>query len=292
LRRALAIAVLAVACDATQADEGRDAALQIAGAQFYRDAPPGDQGGPAVHTVTISPQVFAGASNRHCTGDVDPQGSAVAIALAGDVGYWILPTAPPDIAAPGAPTFTAEVSFARTIAPGPRDFVVRAVDGSGRFGKPEVRTLDVRSAIPAGHLVVALSWTNDADLDLHVVDPNGVEVFARNVSSFEPPPPGAPQLPPDATHDGGVLDFDSNGQCVPDGLRAEHVVWTDAPPRGHYLVRVDTASLCGLASAYWTVEAFLDGKSLGKAEGIATQNDTQFAHERGAGVLALEYDVP
>jgi hypothetical protein len=283
----------ATACDdRTKADDGRDAALQVAGAQFFRQDMPADQGGPAVKTVTISPSVPAGATDRRCGGDAAPESAAIALGLAGDVGYWIVPTSPPDVTAPGFPTFAAEVSFARTLGAGSHDLVVRAVDDAGRFGPAQIRAIDVRSAIPEGRLVISLSWTNDADLDLHVVDPNGVEVFARNPSSYEPPPPGAPKEPPGTPHDGGVLDFDSNGECVADGLRAEHVVWTDAPPRGHYVVRVDAASLCGLPAAYWTVEAFLDGARLAGSRGIATPDDTRFPHERGAGVLALEVDVP
>jgi uncharacterized protein YfaP (DUF2135 family) len=146
--------------------------------------------------------------------------------------------------------------------------------------------------VPQGALVVSLSWDDGADLDLHVVDPNGVEIDKRNINSYQPPPPGAPPEPPGTTHDGGVLDLDSNAQCVADGVRAEHVVWTDAPPRGHYVVRVDTASMCGEAAARWRVEVLLGGAQVAAAQGTSTDADTRFAHELGAGVLAVEFDVP
>jgi len=289
---ALAAGVATTACDRVKADSGRDAALQVDGAQFFRQELPPDQGGPAVSTLSISPTVRAGASGRRCSGATAQSGAAVALALRGDVGYWILPTGLPSFSAPDAPTFGTTVSFASALAAGPYELVAHAVDADGRFGPETTRPLTVTSATPSGHLVISLTWSNDADLDLHVVDPSGTEIYDRNINSYEPPAPGAPKEPPNTPHDGGVLDLDSNAGCVPDGVRAEHVVWTEPPPRGHYIVRVDTASLCGQPYAYWKVEAILDGVRLGGAEGEATEEDTRFAHERGAGVLALELDVP
>jgi hypothetical protein len=40
------------------------------------------------------------------------------------------------------------------------------------------------------------------------------------------------------------------------------------------------------------VEAFLDGVSIGAAQGSSFASDTSYSHDRGAGVLALELDVP
>ncbi|HEY8072901.1 MAG TPA: hypothetical protein VIF62_02295, partial [Labilithrix sp.] len=225
---------------------------------------------------------------RSLTGALAPPATAAAIALAGDTGYWILPAGVADVASPGFPSIKADLAFADSLAPGERDLVVRAVAG-GKFGAANVTPLTVTPpSLPSGVLVVSLRWSNDADLDLHVVDPNGTEVFNRNPSSGPRPTPA----PPDFVPDGGVLDVDSEASCVADGARAENVVWSNPPPSGHYIVRVDTASMCGLPSSYWHAEAFLRGASLGAAEGIATDADTRFGHDRGAGVLALEFDVP
>ena len=101
-----------------------------------------------------------------------------------------------------------------------------------------------------------------------------------------------PTTVPGTEHDGGVLDRDSNAQCVQDGARAEDVVWANEPPHGHYVVRVDASSMCGEAASRWKVEALYRGARLGAAQGTATESDTRFPHERGGGVLALELDVP
>ncbi|AKV01574.1 hypothetical protein AKJ09_08237 [Labilithrix luteola] len=280
-------------CDATNPDQGRDAKLQVTGGQFFREALPSAETGPAVRSVTVSPIVRAGANDRTCSGTVDASSTSVALSLIGDPGYWIVPTGVPDVAAPDFPTFAVRVGFASSLPAGRQTLVTRAVDGAGNFGPAFTRTIDVApQGLPAGVLVVNLRWQNEADLDLHVVDPNGVEIDKHNVNSYEPPPPGSPPEPPGTEHVGGVLDFDSNAQCVQDGLRAENVVWAEAPPRGHYVVRVDTSSLCGAVTSSWRVEAFLEGRSLGAIQGLATDADTRFSHDRGAGVLALEFDVP
>jgi hypothetical protein len=282
-----------MSCDRTQSDQGLDAELRVTGAQFFRETMPADGSGPKVQSVTVGTQFSAGATGKSCSGETDRETTAVAIAIAGDVGYWVLRAGMPSASAIDAPTFTAELSFSSAIRPGPHELVVRAVDARRRFGPEMVKSITVTErGVPDGQLVISLSWDNGANLDLHVVDPSGVEIFKRNINSYEPAAPGSPREAPGTTHDGGVLDFDSHAECVPDGLSTENVVWRDAPPKGHYLVRVDTFSLCGEPIARWRVQAFLRGVRIGAAEGVGTEIDTRYAHDRGAGLLALEVDVP
>lgn len=285
--------VLFAACDGVRADEGADATMHVDGASFVRGDLPAGTSGPGVRSVTTAATFAAGATDRSLSGELDPEATAVAFALAGDLGYWVLRADVPSASALDAPTFATLVSFARRARTGARELVVRAVDRDGRFGPPLVKPIILTDrARPDGQLVISLTWSEKADLDLHVVDPRGVEVFERNPSSYEPPPAGSPPEPPGTPHDGGVLDIDGNGSCVLDGRGAENVVWSDPPPPGRYLVRVDTFSLCGDPVARWRVEAFLHGVRVGAAEGISTETDTRFSHTRGAGVLALELDVP
>lgn len=289
---ALALVALA-SCEDVVADEGSDAVLRVTGAQFVRGGTPADQSGPPVKGLALSPIVHPGSVDRSCSGVLEPAATAVALSIEGDVGYWIVPAGLPDVTAPGFPTFAAQVSFASSLGAGRRVFVARGVDSAGRFGGPLTKPLDVTPAgIPTGKLVVRLSWSVQADLDLHVIDPNGVEIWKRNINSYEPPPPGSSPEPPGTPHPGGVLDFDSMASCVPDGRLAENVVYTDKPPSGRYLVRVDTASLCNTVNAPWRVEAFLDGLPIGAAQGLSIEVDTRYSQDRGAGILALELDVP
>jgi hypothetical protein len=280
-------------CDSTLPDQATDAELQVVGGQFFRGSLPAEETGPVVKSVTLTPIVHPGSSGRQCSGELDPAATAVALAIDGDSGYWIIPAGIPDVAAKGIPTFQTEVAFSSSLALGKQMFFARAVDANGNFGPSKTQSLDVTaSSVPAGQLVISLTWGNDADLDLHVVDPTGVEIFNRNINSYEPPPPGSSPEAPGTPHPGGILDFDSEASCVPDGRHAENVVYADKPPSGHYTVRVDTASLCKEVGAHWRVEGFLAGVSMGAAEGDATVYDAQLPHQRGSGVLALELDVP
>jgi uncharacterized protein YfaP (DUF2135 family) len=169
---------------------------------------------------------------------------------------------------------------------------VRAVAPDGHYGPPATVMLTASTTpVPDGELVVSLAWDSQSDLDLHLVVPDGIEVWSRNINSYQPPPPG--QLPdPEAWKSGGILDFDSNSQCVLDGRRLEDVVWTQAPPKGRYKVRVDTFSLCSEVGAAWTVTVKLHGQEVAQVHGQSRDADVRGVHEQGAGVDALEFDVP
>lgn len=280
-------------CDGASSDPGLDARMRVAGAQFVEGAPPTDAAGPKVVSVDLSSnQIRAGQIGKPLSAALDPSATAAAIGLEGDRGYWIVPAGLPDVQAPEFPTFHVQLSFAADLAAGDYALDVRAADAMGRTGPPTVLPLSASGLpVPVGDLVITLRWDTEADLDLHVIDPAGVEIYKSNINSYEAPPPGQP-LDPTAWQKGGILDLDSNAQCTIDGRRQENVIWKEAAPAGHYRVLVDTFSLCGEASASWSVEVRKAGKSLAHAEGQSGPVDEQMPHDRGAGVLALDVDVP
>lgn len=274
---ALVALVLLAGCDGVSSDFGLDAEMLVTGAQFVRGAMPGDVGGPSVVALDLSSNsVAAGEIEKPLRGSLDPEATAAAIGLEGDVGYWIVPTGLADVAAPGFPTFDVTLAFAEDLRAGERELVVRAVDAEDRFGASETRTLTASGLpFPEGALVVSLAWDREADLDVHVEIPGGGVIWKGDIVDA-----------------GGMLDFDSNAGCVVDGRRREYVIWKDPPPPGHYVVRVDAFSLCAESFANWKVDVRLAGESLGRAEGESGVTDTHFPHDRGAGVLALDFDVP
>ena len=139
--------------------------------------------------------------------------------------------------------------------------------------------------------MVSLWWDTESDLDLHVVDPYGAEIWAGNLNSFDRYA-AIPTTDAGAWNEGGILDFDSNAGCVIDGRCNENVVWSVGPPAGSYEARVDTFSLCGNSAARWTVEAFLNGISLGRAEGEAVPASQRFTKGQGSGLAALAFTIP
>ena len=70
-----------------------------------------------------------------------------------------------------------------------------------------------------GDVQVTLQWGSGADLDLHIFEPDGTEIF------YDQPGPSP---------SGGQLDVDSNAQCDP-GASVENVFWpSGAAPQGDF----------------------------------------------------------
>ena len=274
------------------------------------------QGGQAMHgsiagppdsspaTVTPFPRnstIFPGEVNKSIYGNVGPDVNAVALGVAGDSAYWLVPALTAVSTDPHSSAFTASLSLSPALAsspllqPDPDDpstlvlpLSFRAVDPAGNFGSASVYSLFIEPQGVEGTLVVSLDWDAPVDLDLRVQVPadnaaGSVVVWAKARSA-------EPNLP-DGGADGN-LDFDSNEDCQIDGRDNENVVWTGQPPTGHYIVRVDAFSLCGQMSAAWRAIAYTPQGTVGEASGVLTGAATREAPTAGAGLTAFEFDYP
>jgi hypothetical protein len=283
------------ACSGGVSDNpGLDAYMRVDGAQFVSGPmPAGSPVGPQVLSLDlVNSLIYPNFPDDGVSGDLAPTATAAAIGLQGDVGYWIVVGGVANYTSPTDPTYSATAAFSNGIVAGKYTLVVQGVDGRGNFGPPSTRILTALAApplepIPTGDLVVTLTWDNDTNLDLHVVDPQGDDLYWGDQST----------QPPFSFDQGdggsyGTIDDDSNANCVIDGLDREDAVWTGPPPSGTYTVRVDAASLCGQPIANWTVKVVLQGKVVGETSGVAVDADTRGTHGAGAGVTALTFDVP
>ncbi len=297
-RGALAGCLLATACGSgATSDLGLGSLMRVEGAQYVAGPMPAPSPqGPSVESIELpTTTIWPGLANKAFQGALAATATAAAVTLEGDRGYWLVVAGVPDFSTPGLPSFQGTASFAPTLEEGKHTFEVAAIDANGVFGSPSIQTLTATAgspsaAAPTGQLVVTLTWDTEADLDLHVVDPLGNEIYHGDPSSQPAPVPG--QAPPADAGGFGYLDFDSNAGCVIDGLRREDVIWAGAPPSGEYLVRVDAPSLCGAPIANFQVHAVLEGAVVGEAGGVALDSDTWGPHDRGAGELVLTFDVP
>lgn len=146
--------------------------------------------------------------------------TSVAVAVQGVDGYYQL-TGLPD------PTSQSIVVFLAATAAQTFDFLIGA--GTGTTIGPLTTVPVTLTTVGTGDIEVSLSWGTPTDLDLHVVEPSGEEIYYGNKTS--------------AT--GGMLDLDSNAGCDIDDIDAEHVTWPGVtPPSGTYEVIVDPWSLC------------------------------------------------
>jgi hypothetical protein len=288
-----------VACSGANPSSGQTAYMRVQGAQFIAGAIDTATHGSSPMVSSVSTQnndLFPGVSGKSISGSVGPGSTAVLLGLQGDSGYWVVPVQYPDQNTPGNFTFSASVSFSPDTPSGDAGdlfLVVRATDKSGNIGPALLQPMTMEAPRPAGVLVISLDWDTHADLDLHVVlpaeDAGTTEIWSRKPSAL---PVGQPSATVDDGMAAGYLDFDSNSQCVIDGRDAENVIFPTTAPVGHYIVRVDTFSLCSEVTAQWRVRVFTQGQSTPslQAFGQSTDTDTRFPHGQGAGVQALSFD--
>ena len=112
-----------------------------------------------------------------------------------------------------------------------------AADVAGNVGVVAPRSFEALE-VGTGDIQVALAWDTDADVDLHVIDPGGNEIYWADRNSPT----------------GGQLDLDSNAACAGDNVRNENITWaTGTAPVGTYIVRVDYWSSCNVSSTNYTV---------------------------------------
>jgi uncharacterized protein YfaP (DUF2135 family) len=105
---------------------------------------------------------------------------------------------------------------------------------------------------------VTLLWRGDDDLDLHVIDPDGTELYYDN--------PASPS--------GGTLDHDDRAGCGVGGAHAENVFWpTGGAPTGNYQVYVGNYSGCGGRQAY-QVQVTINGTVAQTLSGSLGSGDT------------------
>jgi len=102
--------------------------------------------------------------------------------------------------------------------------------GVGAAHRATITTTDLATA----DVAVILKWTGASDVDLHVIDGKGQEVYYANSTTAE----------------GGSLDLDSNAGCSIDNVNQETISWPQGhAPSGTYTIKVDYYDDCGVASS-------------------------------------------
>jgi len=103
---------------------------------------------------------------------------------------------------------------------------------------------------------IVATWDSAADVDLHVVEPSGTEIYWGNMG-------------PTAT--GGSLNVDANDECRQNlGVNKEIVSWAVGAPNGVYTVRIDLYENCNAAPTNYSVAITNGGRALPALTGILT----------------------
>jgi hypothetical protein len=303
--RAATILVLLGACGGGASNDlGYEAPLQVPGAQFRPGPFPAPTGGPNVdgEPIPTTTQIVIGNFEQTVNASVGANAHGAIIGVVGADGNWIVTAGPPVFNMPDDGTISTRFGLGDAAQPGPFVLQLAAVDGAGKIGSAaSVELVADPVPLPAADagatLLVGLVWDNAADLDLHVVDPEGHEAWTGQPSTFPYPDPMTCNCVPvvqaaDDMWDAGVLDRDDNKDCkFADATPSEHVVWHALPPTGKYTVRVDARSMCGAPDVAWYVEVLdTNQQLLAAARGVSTPDDVTYAaHGAGAGQTALTF---
>jgi hypothetical protein len=151
-------------------------------------------------------------------------------------------------------------------------FYFAVVDASGKQGPLAAQAVEALD-VGTGAVQVSVSWNVDSDVDLHVVDPDGEEIYFGNPESAS----------------GGQLDLDSNPDCDIDGKRNENITWKETAPPGTYTVRVALYDACGVSPSEYVVTIRVAGEPTRTFTGtLAGEGDGGTA---GAGVEVATFEV-
>lgn len=174
-----------------------------------------------------------------------------------------------------APTTSTSIIVTLSQAPPSTEFsvVVAVVGADGTASATDATNVSVVE-VGTGDVQVSVSWNEDVDADLYVVDPEGETIYYGATTSSS----------------GGELDLDSNPSCQIDGIRNENVTWpTGEAPSGTYEVRLNLYADCGIDRTSWVVTVQAVGRTY-RWEGVLEAPGLGGGAE--AGIVVGRFDVP
>ncbi|MEP6572945.1 MAG: hypothetical protein ABJD11_09620 [Gemmatimonadota bacterium] len=234
-RRTAAFAALGilVGCSASLKESGNDIGSYISRvtdatgtivATLHPEDAPSPNGGPVSTVAGIKAMVNGGSSQQTIAGS--PDFTSVIVAIPGVHGYY-------ELTLPASSPQTGVVLGAQNDLPNMNLTMTYAVTAGGAVGTYVTQPMQVIH-VGTGDVQVSVSWSDSSDVDLHVVDPNGEEIYYGHRTSVSK----------------GSLDLDSNAGCSRDasgGFKSnENIVWPASQGvAGTYIVRLDHWSACG-----------------------------------------------
>jgi hypothetical protein len=190
----------------------------------------------AVVTAVMPSQVLRGGTVQTTLTSAAPFSRAV-FSVPGMPDYWELTLAAPV-------TSVTVLIVISTEMPKTVFTLQMAGGGTSNIGPYQSSDLGV-IFVGTGEIQTNVTWDTKADIDLHLMDPSGKEIYYASRNSTT----------------GGQLDLDSNAACASDGPRAENIYWADGVvvPHGEYVLRVDNWDSCGAPLTHFTVTVNLRG---------------------------------
>ncbi|HXG43166.1 MAG TPA: hypothetical protein VNJ71_00255 [Gemmatimonadales bacterium] len=223
-------------------------------AVLHQGFPPGPNGGPS-HTVNGFGAMVNGGSSQTTLTSTGGNFDRVIVTVPGTDDYY-------ELAVPSG-TGTQVLLQASTGLSSGTWAIQYAVGTAGVIGSYSTQRLRV-IGVGTGDVQISVAWSDTSDVDLHVWDPSGEEIFYADTASTS----------------GGFLDLDSNAACSRDANNEfnsnENIVWpTGRAPSGTYVVKLHHWSRCNIAqNTDWVVTVQARGQSPRIFSGSFAASDT------------------
>jgi hypothetical protein len=204
-------------------------------ATLVQGTAPAGAGGPSASVSGVAVMINGGSSQQ--TVSAGAAFTRVIFAIEGLANYYEL-TIPASAVNQGILISANPDAYAGNLV-----FLYAVEDGQGvgAYARQQVHFLQVGT----GDIQISVAWDDSADVDLHVIDPNGEQIYFGHRDAAS----------------GGTLDLDANAACgrntfsdgsPPAFASNENVVWpTGMAIPGTYTVFLHYWSACGLAQTNW-----------------------------------------
>lgn len=209
-----------------------------------------DAGGSAAAAAAVAPRVVrvtgpasvtnGGTALLHVELSTPLAAPTFAVWHEGDAGYHTLVGTDPD----GDGVYDIDIVIDAAASDASLIINVALLDAAGNAGPAQKVELEL-VASGTGDVKVTLSFGRLHDLDLHVIEPNGDEIYYQHP----------------VTDSGGRLDLDSGLHCQPSAANGENIFWPPgAAPVGEYRVSVQNYEQCTPGDIAFSVIVEHDGK--------------------------------
>ncbi len=245
----------------------------VSDAAYVQDMFPEASSGtvPVIDVINGNTSVIPGGSNPIAIQSNDDI-SKILIGVSGVGGYYSLP-------ATGKTTglYQFIILMNQTLAVDTFNIIIAIQTADGIVSEYSIITVSLVQ-VGTGKLQVSLSWDQANDVDLHLIEPNGFEIYYGDATSSN----------------GGILDLDSNAACSIDNVNNENITYSDTSvvEAGEYIVNIDLWSNCAIPdNTSYYVTAYYEGALLSTSFGENPYSGT-FDPQDYEEVTAMKFNIP
>lgn len=243
-------------------------------AAYVQDEFPEASGGsaPSIETINGNPSVIPGGSNPIAIQTNDDI-TKILVGVSDVGGYFSLPAS----AAKDTGDFLFYILMNQTLAVETFNIIIAIQAADGTVSVHEIIAVSLVQ-VGTGKLQVSCAWDQLNDVDLHLVEPNGEEIYYGNGTSAN----------------GGELDLDSNAACGIDYVNNENITYIEDAivENGEYIVRVDFWANCDITeNTNYSVTAYHEGVLLTPTTGTNPYQGSFTPTEEDAGGVGSGVEV-